>query len=137
MVNLAELKRIRQAAARIRYEIKRAENIATRTTSIPNGMPHGKQKHSKVEDGAVLLTILKEQYAETLKQIEQMKTELEEMFCTIEDPDRRATMRLVFLYGHNPEQVADACGLCPRTVYHYMKSGKEELSSRFPDRFQV
>lgn len=137
MVNLAELNRTRHSAARIRKEIRRAETIKKNITAYPYAMLRNKRKYSKVKEAADRLAILNEQYADTLRQIEQVKPELEEMFCTIDEPDRRAVMRLVYLNGHKPELVAVVCGLTPRSVYYHIKSGKEELFSRFPDRFRI
>ena len=134
MVNLAEMNRTRRAAARIAEEIERAAINATRITTVPDGMPHGRRSQSKVENGAVSLVMLKTEYSETLAILEQMKTELDVMISSVDDADRRAVLRLRFIYGYKPEQIAEGIGTCVRTVFRLMKEGKEELLHRFPDQ---
>lgn len=137
MVSLAEMERTRKAAARILEEIDNAEANAERTTARYDGMPRGKNTRSKVETGAVIAADLQIKHAELLAQLDEMKTELEEMFSTIDAADRRAVMRLRYLRGYKPEQIAEGCMMSIRSVYRLMKQGTEELLKRFPDRFQA
>ena len=137
MVNLAEMDRTRGKAARILDEIERARMAATRTTSFFDGSPHNRnRKRSQVENGAVAIADLEERRAIVLEQLEEMKTELAEMLCTIDDTNRRAYMRLRYLNGHRPAQIAAACEVCERSVFRELKQGKAELVRRFPGRFQ-
>ena len=137
MVSIAEMERTRKAADRILEEIDKAEASAERTSARYDGMPHSKNTQSKVETGAVIAADLQTKHAELLAQLDEMKTELEEMFSTIDAADRRAVMRLRYLNGYKPEQIAAGCGMSVRTVYRFIKLGTEELSKRFPDRFQA
>ena len=137
MVSLAEMERTRKAAARILEEIDRAESRAERKTACYDGMPRDRNTRSKVETGAVIAADLQTVHAELTAQLEEMKTEFEEMCCSIGETDRRAVMRLRYLRGYKPEQIAEGCMMSIRSVYRFMKLGTEELLQRFPDRFQA
>ena len=135
MVSLAEMERTRKAAARILEEIDNAESHAERKTARFDGMPRDRNTRSKVEIGAVIAADLQTKHAELLAQLDEMKTELAEMLSSIDEVDRRAVMRLRYLNGYKPEQIAAGCVMSVRSVYRFMKLGTEELSKRFPDRW--
>ena len=59
------------------------------------------------------------------------------MVDALPDAHQRAVMRLRYEMGHNPEQIAEGIGVCRRTVFLYIDSGKKELLRMFPDRFRV
>lgn len=132
VINLSEINRTRKAAARILEEIDNARENATRRTLLLDGMPHNRKGQSKVENGAVAVADLEAQHAELLASLERMRTELAEMICSVEDVDRRAVLRLYYLKGYKPEQIADGIGSCVRSVFRYMKDGKADLIRLFP-----
>ena len=135
MVKLSEMNRIRKDAARILGKIESARMTATRTTLYLDGTPRGRKGGSKVENGAVAVVNLQELYAETLKSLDKTLSELADMISCIEDADRRAVMRLAYLKGYKPEQIAISIGISLRSTFYFLKEGKAELLRLFPGRF--
>ena len=135
MVNLAEMYRNIQQAEGILEEIEKARLAATRSTALPDGLPHTQGTSSKVETGAVKIAMLEEQHAALLEQIRQEKAELSEMIDTLEDIDEKGILRLRYLNGRKPEIIAEWVGLSIRSVFSKLKSGKAELAKRFPSQF--
>lgn len=137
MVNLSEMDRTRKKAAKILERIETARMNATRTTSVFDGIPRNRcRNYSKVENGSIMIADLEARRAEVLAQLEETKTELAEMLCSVDDANRRAYLRLRYLNGHKPSQIATACDVCERAVFRELKAGKADLARMFPDRFQ-
>ena len=137
MVILSEMNRIQKDAQQLRQRIERTQSKATRTTVLYDGMPHSKQARSLVEIGAVELADLEAAHGELLEQLARIRKELSVMVDALPDAHQRAVMRLRYEMGHNPEQIAEGIGVCRRTVFLYIDSGKKELLRMFPDRFRV
>ena len=137
MVNLAEMRRNIQNAAGIQEAIEKARLAATRSTTMPDGLPHVRKSNSKVEAGAVKIAMLEEQHAALLAQIEQDRAELAVMISGLADYDQKAVMRLRYLKGYKPELIAAGTGLSIRCVFYKLGSGKIELARQFPGQFTV
>ena len=137
MVNLSEYMETIKKADCLRLEIQRHNNSATKTTAVLDGVPRARGNRSKVEENAVIAADLEIKRAELLERLEQMKAELSEMFCALAltDPHGCAVMRLRYLYGYKPKQIAAGIGETERNVYRYMKEATAALLRLFPGRF--
>ena len=97
-------------------------------------MPRGGGNHDQVQDGAIKIAELKDAYSEVLNELEQMRAELEPLINSLENADLRAAMRLRYIRGKRPEEIADAITLADRTIYRYLVRAENELCRRFPDK---
>ncbi len=139
MVNLSEYMETVKTAECLRQEIQRRTDSATKATTNWSNSPRSRGNRSKVEENAVIIADLKTKRAGILERIEQMKAELSEMFCALAltDPHGCAVMRLRYLSGYKPKQIADGIGITERNVNLHMKKARSELLRLFPGRFLV
>ncbi len=137
MVNLAEMDRIIRNATKIKESIEKAENRSTRMTRIIDNMPHSKEIRSLVEEGAVTAVDLKSAYVETYNIVQAMRNELSEMIDTLPNQEERSVMRLRYIHGYKPEFIADGIFVSERQIFRYIRSAKQHLAEKFPDRFII
>ena len=133
MVNLYRMRMLIRQTVKIQWKVEQEQARATKITTVLTGMPRGGGGHNQVEDGAIKITELKEAYSEVICELERMRAEVDPLISTLEDANLRAAMRLRYIKGYKPEEIADAISLADRTVFRYMKRGENELCRRYPD----
>lgn len=127
---------IRQTV-KVQWKIEKEMARATKITTVLTGMPRGGSGKNQVEDGAIKLTELEEMYSDVLNELQRMKDELNPLIDTLDNAGMRAAMRLRYIKGYKPEDIADAISYADRTVYRYLRQAEIELCKRFPDRIAV
>jgi DNA-directed RNA polymerase specialized sigma24 family protein len=96
-------------------------------------MPRGGSGHDQVSDGAIKITELKEAYKDTIGELERMRAELDPLISNLERGDDRAIMRLRYIKGFSPEDIAEAIGRTPRYVYYHISQAENDLAEKFPE----
>ena len=134
MIILCRMRRLIKQIPPMLWDIKLAEANATKITATITGMPRGSDNHSKVEDGAIKISALKDAYAEVIDELDVMRKQLEPLIDTLEDPDDRAVMRLRYINGFRPEEFAHERYRTARSIYYYLKRAEDELVRRYPDK---
>lgn len=113
---------------RLEWDIERKTSNATRITSVLTGMPRGGGNHSQTEDAAIMLAAVKDAYREVIEELEAMRAGLEPLIDCLEDPDEKAAMRMRYLHGMNPAEIADAIHRSDRSVYMYLKRAEKRIA---------
>lgn len=134
MINLFRMRKLIRDTVKFQWRVEQEEAKATKITAVITGMPRGTDNHSKVEDGAIRLTELKEAYREVLDELTKMRVELEPLISTLDNADDRAVMRLRYIKGFSPEDIADAIHRTDRSIYYYMSRAEEQLVRMYPDK---
>ena len=127
---MTDLRRMRQLMKRlpsILWEIEQKKANATRITASITGMPRGGGGMNRQEDANLALIAVKDSYREALAELEALRHELEPQLLALEDEDERAMMRMRYIYGYDPEKIAQAVLYHPRTVYRKLKSAERKL----------
>ena len=112
----------------ILWDIEQKEANATRITSNITGMPRGGGGLNQSENAKLALIDAKDAYREALKELEEMRHELEQELLKLEDENERAIMRMRYIYGYSPGTIAQTISYHPRSVYRYLKSAERKLS---------
>jgi DNA-directed RNA polymerase specialized sigma24 family protein len=133
MVDLYRMRQLMRQTLKVQWKIEQEEARATKTTTVLTGMPHGGGTKDKVADGAIKVAELKEAYREILSELKRMKHELDPLISTLENADDRAVMRLRYINGFSPEDIADAIFKTDRSVYYYLSRAEDHLARNFPD----
>jgi DNA-directed RNA polymerase specialized sigma24 family protein len=133
MVNLYRMRQLIRQTVKVQWKLEQEEARATKITTVLTGMPRGGGGHDQVADGAIKLAELKEAYKETIGELERMRTELDPLISKLERGDDRAIMRLRYIKGFSPEDIAEAIGRTDRFVYYRLSDSENELSKMFPD----
>ena len=137
MVNLYRMRQLIRQTVKVQWRIEQEKARATKITTVITGMPRGGSGRNQVEEGAIKLTELKEAYGEVIYELEHMREELGPMIDTLEDVNMKVAMRLRYIHGYKPEDIADAISYADRTVYRYLRQAEVELHRRFPDKITV
>lgn len=137
MVNLYRMRQLVRQTVKVQWKIERTKAKATKITTVLTGMPRGGSGRNQVEDGAIKLTELREAYDEVIDELDRMREELGPMIDTLDDVNMKAAMRLRYIKGYKPKDIADAISYADRTVYRYLRQAEIELQRRFPDKITV
>ena len=120
---------------KIQWRIEREFAKATKITTVITGMPgSGNALSDKTGDGAVRMADLDTAYQETRSELARMRSELDPLITTLPNADDRAVMRLRYINGYSPEDIADGIYRCRRSIYYYLSRAERIISSTFPDK---
>lgn len=134
MVNLYLMRELMRKTLKVQWKIEKEEAKATKTTAVITGMPHGGAGHDQVADGAINIMEIKAAYREVLGLLEKMRSELDPLIDSLDNPDDRAVMRLRYIRGFSPEDIAEAISRTDRSIYYYLSRAEDELARKFPEK---
>ena len=134
MVDLYLMRELMRRTLKVQWKIEKEEAKATKTTTVITGMPHGGAGKDQVADGAIKISDIKEAYREVLDTLQRMRDELDPLLDSLENPDDRAVMRLRYIKGFSPEDIADAIHRTDRSIYYYLSRAEDQLARRFPEK---
>ena len=134
MIYLYRMRQLIRQTVKVEWRIEQEQARATKITTTITGMPRGGSQHDQVQDGAIRIAELKEAYREILNELEQMRTELDTLINQMVDADDRAVMRLRYIKGWSPEDIAEAIHRTDRSVYYYLSRAEDVLVREYPDK---
>ena len=134
MVDLYRMRQLMRQTLKVQWKIEQEEARATKTTTVLTGMPHGGGTKDKVADGAIQIAEIKEVYREVLEELQRMRYELDPLIDNLENPDDRAVMRLRYIKGFSPEDIADAIHRTDRSIYYYLSRSEDQIVRMFPEK---
>jgi len=134
MVNLYQMRQLMRRTLKVQWKIEQEEAKATKTTTVITGMPHGGGGHDQVADGAISIMEIKAAYREVLDELQTMRDELDPLIDSLENPDDRAVMRLRYIKGFSPEDIAEAIHRTDRSIYYYLSRAEDQLARRYPGK---
>lgn len=127
---MVDLKRMRALINRLPRELWMSEKAlasATKMTSMITGMPRGGSSGNLQEERYIAYAEARDAYREVLQELSDMRNELEPMIDLLEDPDEKAAMRLRYLDGLRPAQIADRIFRTERCVFSYLKKAERHV----------
>jgi len=134
MINLFRMRQLLRQTVKAQWRIEQEEARATKITTMLTGMPRGGGQHDQVQDGAIRVAELKDAYREIMEELETAQAALDPLISKLDDADDRAVMRLRYIKGFSPEDIAEAIHRTDRSVYYYLSRAEDQLARRFPDR---
>ena len=134
MVNLYQMRQRIRNLVKLQWRVEQETAKATKITATITGMPRGSDNHSKVEDGAIRISDLKDAYREAAEELEAMKEALDPLISDLDNADDRAVMRLRYIKGFSPEDIAEAIHRTDRSIYYYLSRAEDQLVRRHPDK---
>lgn len=137
VINLYRMRRMIRETQKLAWKIERERSYAARSAAPLSQIPWGQGNRSRVEEGAIRIADLKDVYREVLAELEEMRQALDPLIDTLKNADDRAVMRLRYIKGYDPEDVAEAIFRTDRMVYYILSRSEKELIKRFPDNFSV
>ena len=134
MINLYRMRKLIRDTVKLQWRIEREQAKATKITTTLTGMPRASGNHSKVEDGAIRMADLTDAYNEVMTELKKMREELEPLIGSLDRADDRAVMRLRYMKGFSPEDIADAIHRTDRSIYYYLSRAENELVRLHSDK---
>lgn len=136
-INLFQMRRMIRETVKVQWRLEQEQAKATKITTVLTGMPRASGNHSQVEDGAIRLADLQEAYAEVLSDLHDMRAVLDPLIDELENADDRAVMRLRYIKGFSPEDIAEAIHRSDRSIYYYLSRAENEICRKHPDKVQA
>ena len=136
-INLFQMRRLIRETVKVQWRLEQERAKATKITTVLTGMPRASGNHSQVEDGAIRLADLQEAYAEVLSDLHDMRAVLDPLIDELENADDRAVMRLRYIKGFSPEDIAEAIHRSDRSIYYYLSRAENEICRKHPDKVQA
>ena len=133
MVNLYRMRQLLRQTVKVQWRIEQEEARATKITTTLTGMPRGGAQHDQVQDGAIRIVELRDAYREIVDEIAEAQAVLNPLINALENADDRAVMRLRYIKGFSPEDIAEAIHRTDRSVYYYLSRAEDQLVRKFPD----
>lgn len=133
MVNLYRMRQLLRQTVKVQWRIEQEEARATKITTTLTGMPRGGAQHDQVQDGAIRIVELRDAYREIVDEITEDQAILNPLINALENADDRAVMRLRYIKGFSPEDIAEAIHRTDRSVYYYLSRAEDQLARKFPD----
>ena len=137
IINLYRMRQLMRQVPRKLWQIEQEEARATKITTVLTGMPRGGSGKNQVEDGAIKLAELKEAYAEVLGELHYMRIELEPLIGELDNADDRAVMRLRYIQGFSPEDIAESIHRTDRSIYYYLSRAENEICRNHPEKVKA
>lgn len=136
-INLFQMRRLIRETVKVQWRLEQEQAKATKITTVLTGMPRASGNHSQVEDGAIRLADLQEAYAEVLSDLHDMRAVLDPLIDELENADDRAVMRLRYIKGFSPEDIAEAIHRSDRSIYYYLSRAENEICRKHPDKVRA
>ena len=136
-INLFQMRRLIRETVKVQWRLEQEHAKATKITTVLTGMPRASGNHSQVEDGAIRLADLQEAYAEVLSDLHDMRAVLDPLIDELENADDRAVMRLRYIKGFSPEDIAEAIHRSDRSIYYYLSRAENEICRKHPSKVQA
>ena len=136
MINLFRMRQLLRQTVKVQWRIEQEEARATKITTVLTGMPRGGGQHDQVQDGAIRVAELRDAYREIMEELETAQSALDPLISELEDADDRAVMRLRYIKGFSPEDIAEAIHRTDRSVYYYLSRAEDQLKRKYPDKVE-
>ena len=134
MVNLYRMRKLIRDTVKLQWRREQATAKATKITAVLTGMPRGSGTGNQVEDGAIKISEVNDAYREVVDELEAMQKELDPLIDSLEKADDRAVMRLRYIKGYSPEDIADAIHRTDRSIYYYLSRAEDQLARNYPEK---
>lgn len=127
MIDLERMRYLMRKIPDLKWDVERRMANATRITSVLTGMPGGSGKNQKMEAAIIALVQVKKAYREAIAELDAMRQELTPLIDALEDPDEKAVMRLRYLDGHTPDEIAQMVNRARSGVYMYLTRAERQI----------
>ena len=119
MIDFVRMRKLMHDLPDIEWDLARLNANATRITSYITGMPRG-GSGNRQEDAAIALADATDVYRAALNELEAMRAELDPMIDMLDDINDRGVMRMRYIKGYRPEEIAVILEMSRRGVYYHL-----------------
>ena len=137
MVNLNRMRFLIVYEQRLRFDRMKKLAKATKITTTITGMPRGSGTGNKIQDGAIELAEVEDAYREVISELMAMRTELEQLLPSLDNPDDIGIMRLRYIDGWRLQDIPDAVCLSERAIYYHLAGAERKLVRMYPDKVKL
>ena len=128
MIDFIRMRKLMRDLPNIEWDLARLNANATRVTSYITGMPRsGGGNHQ--EDAYIALADATDAYRAALTELEEMREELDPMIDMLDDINDQGIMRMRYIKGYRPDEIAAILEMTRRNVYYHL-SHSERIINR-------
>lgn len=133
-INLRRMRQLMRETHKLLWKLEKAQAYATRSSAPLSELPWGRGNRSRVEEGAIRISELREAYEEALDELGEMRSKLDPMISGLKNADDRAVMRLRCIKGFDPDDISEAVCLTERMIYYILRRSEDQIARMYPDK---
>ena len=127
MIDFIRMRKLMRELPNIEWDIARLNANATRVTSYITGMPRGGGGNHQ-EDANIALADATDAYRAALRELEEMREELEPMIDLLDDINDQGVMRMRYIKGYRPEEIAVILEMSRSGVYYHLNHSERAIN---------
>lgn len=127
MIDFVRMRQLMKTEERLHWAMERERAKAEKmTASFSRNGGKGGEPSSRVEDGAIALSVLKDEYKLVTEELEQQRKELQKYLRRLEDI-HRTVMKLRYMKGMSCRKIAEKLNYSRDHVCHMVKGAEVEI----------
>lgn len=130
MNTFQRIRNLAKQEERQRWAVERQTARCTRITPIISDMPKGGGSGQKMEEDVILLTILKEQHAETLAALKAERGQIAPCIRRLKDGNQRTAMTLRYMKNMRIVEIGNTMGYSERQVFRILEKAETVVLQR-------
>lgn len=135
MIDFKRLRMLIKQEEKLRWAIEKQMAKATKTTVSFSGSGSGSHRtESKVEEGAILLATLKDEYRQIDQELKQLRKELKPEIRRFRDPITRTAMNLRYINGVSVRKIAATMDYSEQHIFAMLNKTEDKINKRLKDR---
>lgn len=126
-------KRIRSLAKteeRQRWAVERQMARCTRITPVLSDMPRAKGNDRRMEEGVILLTMLREAHEMTLKELKAARASIAPGIRALRDGNQRAAMKMRYMENMRIWEIGNAMGYSDRQIFRILENAEAKVLAK-------
>ena len=129
MIDFVRMRQLIKAEERLHWAMVRERAKAEKITASlsKSGGSRGGGTSSRVEDGAIVLAVLSDEYKEITEELEQQRKELQKYLRRLEDI-HRTVMKLRYMKGLSCRKIAEKLNFSEDWTYHMVKASEDKVN---------
>ena len=121
MNTFQKIRNLAKQEERQRWAVERQTARCTRITPTISDMPKGGGSGQKMEEDVILLTILKEQHAETMAALKEERGQIAPIIRRLKDGNQKTAMTLRYMKNMRIVEIGNTMGYSERQVFRILE----------------
>ena len=121
MNTFQKIRNLAKQEERQRWAVERQTARCTRITPTSSDMPKGGGSGQKMEEDVILLTILKEQHAETMAALKEERGQIAPIIRRLKDGNQKTAMTLRYMKNMRIVEIGNTMGYSERQVFRILE----------------
>lgn len=130
MIDFVRFRELIRQEESLKWKLEKLMANATKITRSIESAGGGSGTSSKVENGAILIEMLKEEKAEVESELKEMRKELTGRVRILRNPTMRVVMKMRYMKGINVQQLAIMLNYSEQHMFNTLKKAESIINQR-------